>query len=36
VPRQQRQVAREAVEALLKRRPDGAALLAKFDALGDN
>ncbi|HEY3796761.1 MAG TPA: hypothetical protein VGL58_00275 [Caulobacteraceae bacterium] len=36
VPKQQRQTSRAAVAALLKAKPDGAALLAQFDALADN
>lgn len=36
VPHGQRQATRELVEACLKTRPDGAALLQRFDALADN
>jgi len=35
VPRIQREATRTLIESCLKRRPDGAALLARFDALGD-
>ena len=35
VPRMQRQVTRDFVACCLKSKPDGAALLARFDALGD-
>ncbi|HEY2706810.1 MAG TPA: hypothetical protein VGI95_02045 [Caulobacteraceae bacterium] len=35
VPRNQRKATRESVEACLKARPDGAALLAKYDAVGE-
>jgi hypothetical protein len=36
VPRVQRQAAREQIEGCLGGRPDGAALLQQFDALGDH
>ena len=35
VPKTQRKATRELIETCLKSKPDGAALLGRFDALGD-
>ena len=36
VPRMQRKTTRELIESCLKAKPDGRALVERFDALGDN